>query len=453
MPFRLSRTTFLRIRMLTLNDSDKLEWWVKFRNPKDILEKHPTFLVGEVYMIINSLLCLCHALRNGGRYKWLWLTCILQGLTTEMVSYFLPDIDNFWHAQGMVMFAGQRLPLYIMVLYSFFYYTAVVGVSHLRLPWWAEPFAVGISVVLIDLPYDIMGIKLLWWTWHDTDPNIYDRHYWVPWTSYYFHSTFSSGMTFVFYGVHRLLAKNKDKLQSAGFFKEALACVLAGILGMPLGVIQFLPVYHPLHDSNNVHTEVCVFLQMSVYVMITWAGDRQAAAKRHELQGKEKEKKKKFSFNEIMLALLIHYCVYIFLVFTAKPQNQVADGLHETIGPCQETTPVYTAFGHVLEKHKYLCVEKYDEAVFDFHCVKNLPKPGESWYTICGTRYPNHLEYIVIVCGACMFGLAYYWQLLVCSGSQPSGSGSKSSGSSPKPSGSGQKSPGPKGKKKEIKQQ
>lgn len=54
-----------------------------------------------------------------------------------------------------------------------------------------------------------------------------------------------------------------------------------------------------------------------------------------------------FSFNEIMLALLIHYCVYIFLVFTAKPENQVADGLHETIGPCQETTPVYTAFGHV----------------------------------------------------------------------------------------------------------
>lgn len=76
------------------------------------------------------------------------------------------------------------------------------------------------------------------------------------------------------------------------FFKEALACVLAGIFGMPLGVIQFLPIYHPLHDSNNVHTEVCVFLQLSVYVMITWAGDRQAAAKRHELQGKEKEKKK-----------------------------------------------------------------------------------------------------------------------------------------------------------------
>lgn len=46
--------------LLWFSFQQKLEWWVKFRNPKDILEKHPTFLVGEVYMIINSLLCLCH---------------------------------------------------------------------------------------------------------------------------------------------------------------------------------------------------------------------------------------------------------------------------------------------------------------------------------------------------------------------------------------------------------
>jgi hypothetical protein len=54
-----------------------------------------------------------------------------------------------------------------------------------------------------------------------------------------------------------------------------------------------------------------------------------------------------FVFSEIVLALLIHYITYIVLVFTAKPESQVAYGLHETIGPCQETTPVYTAFGHV----------------------------------------------------------------------------------------------------------
>jgi hypothetical protein len=62
-------------------------------------------------------------------------------------------------------------------------------------------------------------------------------------------------------------------------------------LGMPLGVIQFMPVYHPLHDSNNIHTEVCVFIQMAVYVMITWAGDRKAAATRHKNSGETKNSK------------------------------------------------------------------------------------------------------------------------------------------------------------------
>lgn len=64
---------------------------------------------------------------------------------------------------------------------------------------------VGLVVVLIDIPFDIMGIKLLWWTWHDTDPNVFDRMFWVPWTSYYFHATFASSFNFLFYGSRRLL--------------------------------------------------------------------------------------------------------------------------------------------------------------------------------------------------------------------------------------------------------
>ena len=56
------------------------------------------------------------ALRNGGRFRWLWLATVLHGLTVECVSYFLPDIDNFWHAQGVITFLGLRLPLYIALL-------------------------------------------------------------------------------------------------------------------------------------------------------------------------------------------------------------------------------------------------------------------------------------------------------------------------------------------------
>ena len=43
---------------------------------------------------------------------------------------------------------------------------------------------VALADLLIDLPFDIMGIKLMWWTWHDSDPNIFDGTYSVPWTRY-----------------------------------------------------------------------------------------------------------------------------------------------------------------------------------------------------------------------------------------------------------------------------
>lgn len=90
-----------------------------------------------------------------------------------------------------------------------------------------------------------------------------------------------------------------------------------------------------------------------------------------------------FSFNEIMLALLIHYCVYIFLVFTAKPQNQVADGLHETIGPCQETTPVYTAFGHV--SYHWHCA-RYTNQTTDFHQYMFTNDFWKIKINLCSTR-------------------------------------------------------------------
>ena len=46
---------------------------------------------------------------------YLWFGTILHGLVVESLSYFLPDIDNFWHAQTTVIFLGKRLPLHIIL--------------------------------------------------------------------------------------------------------------------------------------------------------------------------------------------------------------------------------------------------------------------------------------------------------------------------------------------------
>lgn len=73
----------------------------------------------------------------------------------------------------------------------------------------------------------------------------------------------------------------------------------------------------------------------------------------------------------------------------------------------------------VLNKTKYLCMDTFFEDYFDFKCVKKLPESGKEWYTICGTPFPNHMEYIVVVSSFCVVGLYWYWQLLLRSGPLP----------------------------------
>jgi hypothetical protein len=58
--------------------------------------------------------------RHGGRFAHLWIAVVMHGLTVEMVSYWVPDIDNFWHAQTMIMFLGKRLPLYVVCACKYF---------------------------------------------------------------------------------------------------------------------------------------------------------------------------------------------------------------------------------------------------------------------------------------------------------------------------------------------
>lgn len=86
-----------------------------------------------------------------------------------------------------------------------FVYQSSVGVAKMKLPNWAEPFAVGLGSTLVDTAYDIISVNFLHWTWHDTDPNIADRFYWVPWNSFYFHSCFAASFTFWFHFSRRLI--------------------------------------------------------------------------------------------------------------------------------------------------------------------------------------------------------------------------------------------------------
>eukprot|EP00731_Ephydatia_muelleri_P004982 Em0002g1158a len=259
--------------------SDSRKSIISFRSPLEIWAENPTFLLVEVTFLVWVTLTMKHALRSGGRFSQLWCAALLHGLVIELLSYTLPDVDNFWHFQGTAVLFNTRLPLYITFLYPCFYYTAYVAVSRLKLSVLLEPFALAICVVLLDVPYDILGVKLLWWTWHDTDPNLYDRTYYVPWTSYMFHLTFASTFLLILNTSRVLLSCGDSSGEkgeggtSGGGCASFVGVVLAGCLSMPLAVLgQMLPAYNFPHDVYGIHTEVLLWTLLGTYVVLVWIG-------------------------------------------------------------------------------------------------------------------------------------------------------------------------------------
>ena len=126
-----------------------------------------------------------------------------------------------------------------------------------------------------------------------------------------------------------------------------------------------------------------------------------------------------------------------------KPEDEVSIGVHEKTGPCNETSPVQTAFGMVytssslfynfslfiyylisfhqtLTKRKYLCTSDYDEGYFDFHCLPGgkSPSDGMEFYTACGTPFPNRIEYIVVIAGICWIAFLIFLNLHFRSGTE-----------------------------------
>ncbi|KAE8737021.1 hypothetical protein FOCC_FOCC017519 [Frankliniella occidentalis] len=297
------------------------------------------------------------AVSTRGRWPYLWVATILHGLVIESLSYFLPDVDNFWHSQTPLIFLGRRLPLHIAFLYAVFYYHASVAVAKLRLPRWAEPFAVGLTVVLIDLPYDITSVKFVHWTWHDTDPNIADRHYWVPWNSYYFHATFAAGFTWWFHVLR------DQRWQSTGVGKNLLNMVLASLLGTPTGILFFTALYHPMHDLYKVHSEVTFFVVFAVFLALAWAGSYAAEARSPSSSASPTAERPSWCTWLLLLHLVLHYALWLGMTIVGNPEKEVSTGLHERIGKCG---------------------------------IKP-PKDGAHWYTICGTPFENRAEYVLIM--------------------------------------------------------
>eukprot|EP00062_Callorhinchus_milii_P013839 gi/632962477/ref/XP_007897334.1/ PREDICTED: uncharacterized protein LOC103182226 [Callorhinchus milii] len=319
-----------------------------------------------------------------------------------------------------ILTPGNRLPLHIVFICPIIVYSSYVAVTCQGLPWWAEPFAVGLGSLLIDIPFDIMGVKLLWWTWHDTDPNIFDKHYSVPWASYMFHLSTASTFTFFI---------NSGRACGQLMWFSCGKILLSKAICTELGDVRFLSGFWKISSIKPFQSQLSPTqkrnskartennhrkLQISIigihqgdalFVFIVWTADRNNPRK-----SKENATRGWWLKHEIGQGVLLHFLFLALLVIYSQPEHQVSIGLHEIAGPCNQTKAITSALGVVEYRRAYLCTEDYDKAMFDWHCVPGAKPPshGTDWYTICGTPFPNHMEYIYTVIASCLLSLAVY---------------------------------------------
>jgi|GEM_PF-2355133 len=234
---------------------------IRFSNP---FGRPLHFLLLELLVLISTAVVFTHAVlryRAGDkRHLFQWIAITSYGLQMELLAFNF--LENYEHSQFTVQLYGGQLPLYVTGLYGNFLYAGIKLVERLRLHPVAEAFLAGFAICLIDVPFDLAGMAVRWWTWLDVDPNLAFRWLGVPVTSYYWYLIFGA----VACGLCRLLWR---VLEKRPFWMAVPVALVAGTLVIFFGVLGFLP-FHLMAALGLTHGNIVALHLIGCVVLASW---------------------------------------------------------------------------------------------------------------------------------------------------------------------------------------
>ncbi len=360
--------------------------WHVLTSPLERWADQPTFVLGEYTFIVLALLALWHARRSGRAHVLAWLAAIVAGTSNDVIFMALPLVDNFWQAQATVMLT-PRLPLYIPCVYVTFMYLPTVAVWRLRMPLIPAGMLAGLVAILFYAPYDIVGAKFLWWTWHDTDLPIATRLFGVPVGSTLWVITFVA----TFYWLLTRILDGDPQVSTTTSAKGLLAVAALTSLLMVLQMTALQQL-----DGGAPGLRALAAASATYAAVAAW-GLR--AARPREAPS---------SHDRVLLAgIAAYFAILIFLIAAFDPATHRSTSLHQTVGECHvEATDITGAV-----RYEFLCLDDFDED-FSFDCLPTPPRDGEQWYTVCGRAHTDRAAWIAAVAGLGALGLAAFWILL-----------------------------------------
>ncbi len=347
---------------------DPLEQWTQL----------PTFLIGEYVIILCTLMTFVHARRAGRANLLICLAALIAGTGNDLIFMALPLVDNFWQAQASIMLTA-RLPLYIPCIYVLFMYWPLVAVRRLGLGRWSTAALTGLVACMFYAPYDIVGAKFLWWTWHDSDASIATRLVGAPVSSSLWVLTFAGSFALLLDTVLR----NRELTRKRFLIGLALvACTTTPMMMLQMTVLQTIDGGAPGYLAFG--------LGLATYGTVAFLGYRPV-------------NRAKLPIDWLGIGATTAYLLMLTVNMTFfTPETHVSTGLHQLPGPCDVEEPDILGGA----RNKFLCIDDYEED-FTFACT-TPPADGTRWFTVCGKAHANYAAYATTVGGLSLVGIVMF---------------------------------------------
>lgn len=346
----------------------------------------PAFVVGEYLFYFLTITAFIHARRKGGFYQYVWWSSFLAGTANDIFFMLLPVVDNFWHAQATLMITA-RLPFYIPCVYICFMYYPITAAKQLSLPPVSTAMLAGVLALLFYSPYDIVGARFLWWTWHETDLSVYNRLLGVPIGSSLWVMIFTASFYLVLY-------YSVQYVKQTGITKICFCVTSVCLLTTPFMLIQINLIQ--ILTRQDVLSMIVLVASISLYCIMIALGF--VYSNRSSLVWV-----KDASNTLIIYSLAVYFVTLCSINLLNAPENQLSMGVHQTFGPCHVKDKDIT--GH--ERKVFFCKEDIARN-FTLDCNSVLPREYQNWYLICGKNTTDHAVLAGSLFLLCMLGIGVY---------------------------------------------
>ena len=220
---------------------------IAFNDPREVFAAQPTFFCCEVLFLFLAAIGIRDALRRP-RGLLTFVACLIGGASVELVTILHQEVGNFYHSQATIMLFGRREPLYMLLgCYGWIAHAAMMLSHKFGGTLMQQACLGGLLGAESWALLDMVGARLLWWTWHNSEPLYADREGGVPVASSFW--------------ILASMASLPITLHYCCPSSNALWGLVAGPLAtLGLMHVPFMLIFHPLSTFLKFHAAHSLWL-------------------------------------------------------------------------------------------------------------------------------------------------------------------------------------------------